>query len=133
MRSSAGRRPTPCLKMARRNARGKNVTKINRDDAPLLPASGERCHSCDCVRRLTLDFSIAGKAPDDAPYLYSANKQFTLGRALTGAVGNPDARDLPRSQPIDPAKPEYPNSTRRAIIGDPRNDENVGTLRFAHP
>ena len=65
--------------------------------------------------------------------LYSANKQFILGRALTGAVGNPDARDLPRGPPTDLAKPEYPNNTRRAIIGDPRNDENVGTLRFADP
>jgi hypothetical protein len=85
------------------------------------------------VRRLTLDFGIVGKAPDDAPYLYSANKQFILRGALAGAVGNPDARDLPRSQPSDPAMPEYSNNTRRAIIGDPRNDENVGTLRFADP
>jgi len=74
--------------------------------------------------RFDLD-CVYGKGPDDAPYLYDANGLFILGRALTGAAGNPRAHDLPRSQPTDPTKPEDPNNARRAIIGDPRNDENV--------
>lgn len=68
--------------------------------------------------RFDLD-NVYGKGPDDAPYLYTSNSQFILGRPLTGAASNPNARDLPRSQPTDPAE------SRRAIIGDPRNDENV--------
>src|SRR5205085_6117436 len=61
----------------------------------------------------------------DAPYLYHSNSQFILGRPLTGATTNPNARDLPRSQPTDQTKPEDLGNARRAIIGDPRNDENV--------
>src|SRR5947209_4032907 len=74
--------------------------------------------------RFDLD-NIYGKGPDDAPYLYHSNNQFILGRPLTGASTNPSARDLPRSQPTDPAQPEDIADARRAIIGDPRNDENV--------
>jgi hypothetical protein len=74
--------------------------------------------------RFDLD-NIYGKGPDDSPYLYDSNNQFILGRPLTGASSNPNARDLPRSQPTDPTQPEDINNARRAIIGDPRNDENV--------
>jgi hypothetical protein len=74
--------------------------------------------------RFDLD-NLYGKGPDDAPYLYHSNGQFILGRPLTGATTNPNARDLPRSQPTDPAQPEDLMNARRAIIGDPRNDENV--------
>jgi hypothetical protein len=74
--------------------------------------------------RFDLD-NLYGKGPDDAPYLYHSNGQFILGRPLTGATTNPNARDLPRSQPTDPSKPEDLANARRAIIGDPRNDENV--------
>ena len=48
--------------------------------------------------RFDLD-NLYGKGPDDAPYLYHSNGQFILGRALTGASSNPNARDLPRSAP----------------------------------
>ena len=73
--------------------------------------------------RFDLD-NIYGKGPDDEPFLYHSNGQFILGRPLTGASSNPNARDLPRSQPTaGPA--EDINDARRAIIGDPRNDENV--------
>src|SRR5947208_10786642 len=73
--------------------------------------------------RFDLD-NLYGKGPDDAPYLYHSNGQFILGRPLTGASSNPNARDLPRSAPTaGPA--EDINDARRAIIGDPRNDENV--------
>jgi hypothetical protein len=74
--------------------------------------------------RFDLD-SVYGKGPDDAPYLYGSDNRFIQGRPLTGAASNPNAHDLPRSQPTDPAKPEDINNARRAIIGDPRNDENV--------
>src|SRR3954453_6393542 len=74
--------------------------------------------------RFDLD-CIYGKGPDDAPYLYDSDNRFILGRPLTGAASNARAHDLPRSQPTDPGKPEDINNARRAIIGDPRNDENV--------
>jgi len=74
--------------------------------------------------RFDLD-CVYGKGPDDAPYLYTADNRFIQGRPLTGAASNPNARDLPRSQPTDPTQPEDINNARRAIIGDPRNDENV--------
>ncbi len=74
--------------------------------------------------RFDLD-CVYGKGPDDAPYLYTSDNRFIQGRPLTGAASNPNARDLPRSQPTDPAQPEDINNARRAIIGDPRNDENV--------
>jgi hypothetical protein len=67
--------------------------------------------------RFDLD-SVYGRGPDDQPYLYENVRTFLQGRALTGAAANPRARDLPRSGVADP-------SQRRAIIGDPRNDENV--------
>src|SRR5438552_11265277 len=56
--------------------------------------------------------SIYGRGPDDQPYLYDGNDGFLLGTALTG--GDPGAKDLPRNV-ATPA---------RALIGDPRNDEN---------
>src|SRR3954471_24429566 len=74
--------------------------------------------------RFDLD-CVYGKGPDDAPYLYTSDNRFIQGRTLTGAASNPNARDLPRSQPTDPTQPEDINNARRAIIGDPRNDENV--------
>ena len=73
--------------------------------------------------RFDLD-CIYGKGPDDAPYLYTADGRFIQGRPLTGAASNPNARDLPRSRPDDGAAEDIDNA-RRAIIGDPRNDENV--------
>jgi hypothetical protein len=69
--------------------------------------------------RFDLD-NVYGRGPDDQPYLYEDGRSFILGKPLSGAAANPQARDLPRSQVGDPAK-----NSRRAIIGDPRNDENV--------
>jgi len=57
---------------------------------------------------LDLD-NIYGRGPDDQPYMYDGNK-FRLGDKLTGQ-GVPEAHDLPRFG-------------GRALIGDPRNDEN---------
>src|SRR5450755_81406 len=56
--------------------------------------------------------NIYGRGPDDQPYMYNGANAFLLGSPLTG--GDPKATDLPRNA-ADPA---------RALIGDPRNDEN---------
>ncbi len=58
---------------------------------------------------LDLD-NVYGRGPDDQPYLYVDNRFFALGEELTGS--NHAANDLPRFN-------------GRALIGDPRNDENV--------
>ena len=56
--------------------------------------------------------NIYGRGPGDQPYMYDEDgKSFLLGDPLT--LGNPGARDLQR------------NSQGRALIGDPRNDENA--------
>ncbi|MBX9646717.1 MAG: heme peroxidase [Xanthobacteraceae bacterium] len=57
---------------------------------------------------LDLD-NVYGRGPGDQPYMYDGMK-FQLGDVLTGA-GLADAHDLPRFR-------------GRALIGDPRNDEN---------
>lgn len=57
---------------------------------------------------LDLD-NIYGRGPGDQPYMYDGNK-FRLGDPLKGQ-GVPDTVDLPRF-------------AGRALIGDPRNDEN---------
>ena len=71
--------------------------------------------------RFDLD-SVYGRGPDDQPYLYSDGRLFQLGDVLTGnALGQAlNAHDLARSS-ANPA---------RAIIGDPRNDENVIVSQF---
>lgn len=67
--------------------------------------------------RFDLD-NVYGRGPDDQPYLYDdSGRRFLLGRTLTGSPVDNKVRDLPRSIPGQGAK--------RAIIGDPRNDENV--------
>jgi heme peroxidase len=72
--------------------------------------------------RFDLD-SVYGRGPGDQPYLYADGLRFLTGEALTGsALGQAlTAYDLPRSR----AKAVNPNGLARAIIGDPRNDENV--------
>ncbi len=64
--------------------------------------------------RFDLD-NLYGRGKDDDPYFYDNDGKFLLGHPLSGAKSNPKACDLPRSQ----SKPA------RAIIGDPRNDENT--------
>lgn len=66
--------------------------------------------------------NVYGRGPDDQPYLYKNDgKTFVLGKKLTGAHQvNSGARDLQRNGEI-PA---------RALIGDPRNDENVIVSQF---
>jgi hypothetical protein len=68
--------------------------------------------------RFDLD-CIYGRGPDDQPYLYRADGvHMLLGDALTGAANDPNARGVPRNQ-------SEPGEPARALLGDPRNDENV--------
>lgn len=68
--------------------------------------------------RLDLD-NLYGRGRDDQPYLYAADGKFLIGATIEGAPAT--LHDLPR------------NSTGRALIGDPRNDENsiVSQLQLA--
>jgi hypothetical protein len=69
---------------------------------------------------LDLD-NIYGRGPDDQPYMYDGNK-FLLGDALTGSQFA--VTDLPRNVTQPKNTPAAKNTDRRALIGDPRNDEN---------
>jgi hypothetical protein len=67
--------------------------------------------------RFDLD-NVYGRGPDDQPYLYQDDgRHMLLGRALTGNPHDGNTRDLPRNSPA--------SGPKRALIGDPRNDENV--------
>ena len=72
--------------------------------------------------RFDLD-NVYGRGPDDQPYLYQSDgKRLLLStRKLTGSSFDDNVRDLARNQP-DPGDKD---PRKRAIIGDPRNDENV--------
>jgi Animal haem peroxidase len=62
--------------------------------------------------------NVYGRGPDDQPYLYQPDGiRMLLGEPLSGSDFDPGARDLPRNNPGGDAP-------RRALIGDPRNDEN---------
>ncbi len=68
--------------------------------------------------RFDLD-CVYGRGPDDQPYLYEDDSlRFLLGKVLTGNPNDTQTRDLPRNNPIS-------GGPKRALIGDPRNDENV--------
>jgi Animal haem peroxidase len=71
--------------------------------------------------RFDLD-NLYGRGPSDQPFLYDGLK-FLLGDKLFIAQRNPLAHDLPRSAASSAG-------IRRAIIGDPRNDENVIVSQF---
>jgi hypothetical protein len=58
---------------------------------------------------LDLD-NLYGRGPSDQPYMYDGPRSLEIGEVLQGQ-GVPAARDLPRFK-------------GRALIGDPRNDEN---------
>ena len=59
--------------------------------------------------------NVYGRGPNDQPYMYDGIK-LRLGETLSGA-GVPDTSDLPRFK-------------GRALIGDPRNDENSIVSQF---
>jgi hypothetical protein len=61
--------------------------------------------------------NVYGRGPGDQPYMYADDgKSFLLGDPLT--MGSSNARDLQR------------NAAGRALIGDPRNDENAIVSQF---
>ncbi|WP_426611070.1 peroxidase family protein [Bradyrhizobium sp. McL0616] len=64
---------------------------------------------------LDLD-NLYGRGPGDQPYMYDNSGKFLLGDPLTG-TGVSNANDLPRFK-------------GRALIGDPRNDENSIVSQF---
>ncbi len=71
--------------------------------------------------RFDLD-SLYGRGPADQPYLYASDgKRMLLGRVLSG-VDDVIIRDLPR---LVPESTQDSAISARALIGDPRNDENV--------
>jgi Animal haem peroxidase len=62
--------------------------------------------------RFDLD-NLYGRGPDDQPYMYEPDRiRMLLGKPMQGNPSDPAPHDLPRG----------PNG--RALIGDPRNDEN---------
>jgi len=69
--------------------------------------------------RFDLD-CVYGRGPADQPYLYEDDGlHLLLGRELQGDKdGLTNTRDLARNNPVG-------KDPKRAIIGDPRNDENV--------
>src|SRR5262245_56120023 len=68
--------------------------------------------------RFDLD-CLYGRGPDDQPYLYEDDGlHFKLGRKLSGSEFDQNTRDLHRHV-------SEKGSRARALIGDPRNDENV--------
>ncbi|MGF1606719.1 MAG: heme peroxidase family protein [Rhodothalassiaceae bacterium] len=78
------------------------------------------------VRTPTLDLDcIYGAGPEPQPYLYSQTAPFNGVKLLTGA-DMPDATPLQKQDLL-----RGPNG--RAIIGDPRNDENgvIGQMQLA--
>ena len=58
--------------------------------------------------------NVYGRGPSDQPYLYDGGNAFLLGDPIHGGT-DPQAKDLPRNSA----------AVRRALIGDPRNDENA--------
>jgi hypothetical protein len=62
--------------------------------------------------RFDLD-NLYGRGPDDQPYMYAEDGiRMLLGEPMSGNPFDPDARQIPRGP------------SGRALIGDPRNDEN---------
>ncbi len=57
--------------------------------------------------------NVYGRGPDDQPYMYDSDRTFLLGNPIRGG-GDPNAKDLARNS----------GNPKRALIGDPRNDEN---------
>jgi len=68
--------------------------------------------------RFDLD-NIYGRGPSDQPYLYRDDGlHMLLGKKLNGNDKDARSRGVPRNMPDG-------NDPARALIGDPRNDENV--------
>ena len=64
--------------------------------------------------------SVYGRGPDDQPYMFDGSGRFLIGRGQGAGE-----LDLPRNDPADLVDDPSRDLARRALIGDPRNDENV--------
>jgi hypothetical protein len=89
----------------------------------------QRVNDPDALRnfrtpRLDLD-SLYGSGPSDEPFLYDADG-LKLRTGQTAAC----EPDLPRVDLTDAEKADPTRNGRRALIGDPRNDENVITSQL---
>jgi hypothetical protein len=74
--------------------------------------------------RFDLD-NLYGRGPGDQPYLYEDDGlHLQEGRPLTGSVNDPGTVDLPRHTSLKKDS-DGTLPAARALIGDPRNDENV--------
>ncbi|MEO1074422.1 MAG: peroxidase family protein [Bacteroidota bacterium] len=84
------------------------------------PLSRSRIETIPNFRSPTLDLdSVYGFGPEVSPFLYDDGNDAIFGRLRTGNLVNKD--DLPRV-----LEQEQDGSfTGRALIGDPRNDENI--------
>jgi len=93
-------------------------------DLTFDPASSlQRANDPDAItnfRTPSFDLdSLYGRGPDDQPYLYADDGlHMLLGQKIGGSEFDPNTRDLPRNNP-------NPGEPARALIGDPRNDENT--------
>ena len=68
--------------------------------------------------RFDLD-CVYGRGPDDQPYLYRKDgRRMLLGEKLDENEWDKNPRGLPRH-------PSFKGEPQRALVGDPRNDENV--------
>jgi hypothetical protein len=74
--------------------------------------------------RFDLD-NLYGRGPSDQPYLYEADGlHLQVGRLVTGSKQDPGTVDLPRHTSLK-KNSDGSVPAARALIGDPRNDENV--------
>ncbi len=74
--------------------------------------------------RFDLD-NLYGRCPSDQPYLYESDGlHLQVGRPVTGSKNDPGTVDLPRHTSLKSNSDGSPQAAR-ALIGDPRNDENV--------
>lgn len=83
--------------------------------------------------RLDLD-SIYGRGPDDQPYLYDQDAVDSTGKPIRGMLlvgvgANGKEFDLPRIRSARPVA-EGGDVAAVAVIGDPRNDENIIVSQF---
>jgi hypothetical protein len=74
--------------------------------------------------RLDLD-SVYGRGPTDQPYLYNPDLTIKLGANRTPAYLNPAKRFDVQRAPADLSGECTEPECNRAVIGDPRNDENA--------
>jgi hypothetical protein len=79
--------------------------------------------------RLDLD-SVYGRGPTDQPYLYNPDFTIKLGADKTPTYLHPAKRFDVQRAPADLSGESSETECDRAVIGDPRNDENTIVLQI---